>query len=157
MNTRLSRRLLIFPLALGIFLTACSGQSAPPAPTPTTTVSETPSNAADLKDYVASDPSLVKNTGCPQVIEFFAFWCTTCQAMRPTIHKLQDEYGERVDFIYLDIDADNTKTLRKELEFTGLRPTIVFLSGEGTEIGRMVGMHSEEELASQIDDLLSSG
>jgi thiol-disulfide isomerase/thioredoxin len=157
MKTRISRRFMILPLALSLLLSACSGQPASPTPVPTSAIPAAEPRASDLKDYIASDPSLVKNTGRPQFVEFFAFWCTTCQAMRPLIHKLQDEYGERVDFIYLDIDADNTKALRQELQFTGLRPTIVFLSGEGTEMGRMIGMHSEDELSSQIDSLLTSG
>jgi thiol-disulfide isomerase/thioredoxin len=115
------------------------------------------SRAVDLKDFVASDPSLVGATGRPQVVEFFAFWCTTCQAMRPLIHAAQDEYGEMVDFIYLDIDAENTKEWQKKLTFTGLRPTIVFLDAEGKEHARLVGVHTKEELYTKIDDLVAVG
>jgi thiol-disulfide isomerase/thioredoxin len=157
MKIRLSRPTAILGLLLSIVLAACGGQAPAPTTVPVSNSGDAAPQAVNLKDYVASDPALVKDTGRPQMVEFFAFWCTTCQAMRPIVHKLQDKYGERVDFIYLDIDAENTKQLRSDLQFTGLRPTIVFLSGEGTEVGRMVGMHTEEELTTALDNLLTSG
>src|SRR5687767_1669866 len=109
------RRLVIICLTLGLFLIACSSPQPTAVPVSQNNVSsgsgDTSSSASSLTDYIASDPAIVRNTGRPQVIEFFAFWCTTCQAMRPILHELQDRYTERVDFVYLDIDADNTKAL----------------------------------------------
>src|SRR4051812_26223460 len=118
------RRTVIILAVVGMFLAAC-GNAAVPTPVPTSApkaVNVAP-KAAALTDYVASNPALVRSTGRPQVVEFFAFWCTVCQGMRPTMHTLQDEYGQSVDFIYLDIDAENTKDLQRTLTFTGLRPT----------------------------------
>jgi thiol-disulfide isomerase/thioredoxin len=105
----------------------------------------------------ASDPALVRNTGRPQVVEFFAFWCDVCHAMHPTMVTLQQQYQQQVDFIYLDIDADNTKALRQSMGFTGLRPTIVFIAADGTEMGRLVGMHNLKELTDQISTILAVG
>src|SRR5215470_18632509 len=110
----------VFLLAIVGLLVAACGSAAPKADNAAPqAINAAPKamnaapQAAMLKDYVASDPALVRSTGRPQVIEFFAFWCTVCQGMRPTMHALQDEYGQSVDFIYLDIDADNTKELRR--------------------------------------------
>ncbi len=142
---------------------ACSSATpAPPAPPPqpTSTPTEvlpTPTKAVLLKDYVASDPALVGTTGRPQFVQFFAFWCTVCQGMRPVIHQLQDKYGAMVDFVYLDIDAANTKALQQKLAFTGLRPTIIFMDSEGKEVSRLMGEQTEQTLEQHIMDLLATG
>jgi thiol-disulfide isomerase/thioredoxin len=140
-------------------LSACSGPSTPP-PEPLRappTAEPTGTQAVKLTDYVASDPALVGTTGRPQVIEFFAFSCNTCQAMRPAIHALQDEYGFMVDFIYLDINAQNTKALQKQFAVTGEQPTIVFMDFTGQERTRLVGNHTKEELENRIQDLVAVG
>src|SRR5258707_8990505 len=151
-------RRTVFLLAIvGLFVAACASASPAPAPTTAPKAVNVVPQAAALKDYVASNPALVRNTGRPQVIEFFAFWCTVCQGMRPTMHALQDEFGQSVDFIYLDIDAENTKDLQRTLTFTGLRPTIIFLKSDGTETGRMFGDNPKENIAAQIDALTTVG
>ncbi len=149
----MKRRLLVL-MVIGIaVLTACGGQTTPtPLPTPLNMP-----KAALQTNYVASDPALVRGTGRPQMIEFFAFWCDICQGMRPMIHQLQDQYEKQIDFVYLDIDADNTKQLQRDFGFNGLRPTIIFLSAGGNEEGRLVGQHTKDEIAEQLDGLLTVG
>ena len=73
------------------------------------------------------------------------------------MHALQDQYSSMVDFIYLDIDAENTKELQKKLAFNGLRPTIVFLDASGAEKGRIIGVTPKEKVESQIEELLTVG
>lgn len=149
----MKRRLLVLFVLGATLLTACGGQASPTdVPTPLNMP-----KAALLTNYVASDPALVRGTGRPQMIEFFAFWCDICQGMRPMIHQLQDQYGSQVDFVYLDIDADNTKQLQHDFGFNGLRPTIIFLSADGNEEGRLVGQHTKDEIAQQLDGLLTVG
>jgi thiol-disulfide isomerase/thioredoxin len=113
--------------------------------------------ASELTTFIVSDPALVANTGRPQVVEFFAHWCEQCQQMRPVMHGLQDQYSSMVDFIYLDIDADNTAELRRKLGFNGLRPTIVFLDASGNEKGRIIGVTPKDKVESQIEELLTVG
>jgi thioredoxin-like negative regulator of GroEL len=40
----------------------------------------------------------------PLLIEFYANWCTTCQAIAPTVAQLHRDYGDRVGFVMVDID-----------------------------------------------------
>jgi thiol-disulfide isomerase/thioredoxin len=166
------RRSLLTVIILGLLLAACAGASPTTAPTTAIPNPNPPSAnsvavnveptivgtlAVNLTDYIASDPSLVGTTGKPQVVQFFAFWCTVCQGMRPRIHQLQDEYAGAVDFVYLDIDAQNTKDLQKKLTFTGLRPTIVFLDADGNEKSRLVGEQTKEEIQKRIESLVAVG
>jgi thiol:disulfide interchange protein len=157
------RRLLFTLIFLSLLIGACSSSPPPsptaPSPAPKAAVQAAPATTkyADLKDFVASDPALVGSTGRPQMIEFFAFWCITCQSMRQIVHELQDEYATAVDFVYLDIDAENTKTLQRDLTFTGLRPTIIFLDAKGQEKARLVGVHTKAEIANKLDELAAVG
>ena len=40
----------------------------------------------------------------PAVVEFYAEWCSVCRSMVPTVDRLRDQYGERINFVMLDID-----------------------------------------------------
>ena len=74
--------------------------------------------------------------------------------MRPIVHGLQQEYLGKIDFIYLDIDDPKNQDMMHQLTFTGLRPTIVFLSPSGQEKSRLVGQQTEDVLRAQIENLL---
>jgi thiol-disulfide isomerase/thioredoxin len=153
----------LFPMLILVTLTlvvsACGGPATPhseplqalPTDEPTGTI------AVKLADYVASDPALVGASGRPQVIVFFTFSSATCQAMRPIIHALQDEYGFMVDFIYLDMNAQNTKALQKQFAVTGAQPTIVFMDVTGQESARLVGQHTRDEVENLVQSLVAVG
>src|SRR5882724_8752915 len=110
-------RSVLLILLVAVVLSACAAPAPTPTPGPTATTVVTSANvpaSADQdsapvvpQDMYASDPALVRNTGRPQIVEFFAFWCDVCHAMHPTMVTLQQQYQQQVDFIYLDIDADN--------------------------------------------------
>jgi len=142
-----------------LFVVGCAGPSTPP-PEPLRalpTVEPTGTRAVKFTNYVPSDPALVGTTGRPQVIVFFTFSNTVGQAMRPSIHALQDDYGFLVDFIYLDIDAQNTKALQNQFVITGEQPTIVFMDFTGQERTRLVGQHTKQEIESLVQDLVAVG
>jgi thiol-disulfide isomerase/thioredoxin len=139
-----------FFLLVALLLSGCGGGHATPA-VPTAL------HAVELINYIASDPTLVKATGRPQVVVFFTFSSTASQALRPVLHQLQDEYADSVDFIYMDEEADNTKPLQKDMLIAGAPPTVIFLSAGGEEQGRLTGVHGEQELADLIDGLLMAG
>lgn len=94
-------------------------------------------------------------TGEPQVIEFFAYWCPTCQALAPTIHALEVEYYPDIKFSYLDIDNPAYDEYKDELGYR-YQPHIFLLDGEGNIVEQWVGLVSEDVFRVSLDELLNN-
>ena len=71
------------------------------------------------------------------VIQFSAIWCTPCQVLKPVMSKLSDEYKDKVNFYYADIDE---KALNTATSIAGVRgvPTVVVYK-KGVEVARKIG------------------
>lgn len=51
-------------------------------------------------------PALAKTK--PTVAIIRAEWCSACQKLEPTMMKLMQEYGDKVEFVMLDVSSDET-------------------------------------------------
>jgi thiol-disulfide isomerase/thioredoxin len=78
------------------------------------------------------------SNGKPTLMEFYANWCTSCQAMAPAMSALKQQYGDRVNFVMLNVD--NTKWLPEVLSYRvdGI-PHFVFLGKEGKTTAQAIG------------------
>ena len=81
------------------------------------------------------------------LIDFYADWCGPCQTLLPTVHKLAEEFEGAVSIRKVNVDQN------QELAAAyGVRsiPTLVQIS-EGKEISRIVGLVSEQDLRSRLE------
>lgn len=60
----------------------------------------------------AAGPSLTKTK--PTVVIIRAQWCHVCQKLEPTMMDLMKEYGEKLDFVILDVTNDETTSTAAE-------------------------------------------
>lgn len=60
----------------------------------------------------AAGPSLTKTK--PTVVIIRAQWCHVCQKLEPTMMDLMKEYGEKLDFVILDVTNDETTSAAAE-------------------------------------------
>ncbi|MGB3788891.1 MAG: thioredoxin family protein [Phormidesmis sp.] len=90
----------------------------------------------------------------PTLIEFYANWCTSCQAMAPDIQMLKESYRDRVNFVMLNVD--NTKWLPEMLNYRvdGI-PHFEFLSADSNEQGAAIGELPRAILAENLDALIA--
>lgn len=102
----------------------------------------------------ATDPDeVVLASGKVQLIQFFAFWCGPCQAMAPLVHGLEERYGARMNFIYLDIDDPRTTQLKKQLGYKS-QPHFFLLNPSGVVLRQWVGATPIEEISGAIEAAL---
>ncbi len=90
----------------------------------------------------------------PTLVEFYANWCTSCQAMVTEMSHLKQDYGDQVNFVMLNVD--NNKWLPEILRFgvDGI-PHFVFLDRNSQALASVVGQQPFAVLANNLSALVA--
>jgi len=108
MHTRaLSVALAAFALVTAGCLSGSPAEpTSEPPPSPTTGDDAPTATAAAWRftDATGQDWTDESLEGRPALLFFFATWCSTCRAKAPTMAKLHGDYGDRVQFLSIDVD-----------------------------------------------------
>ncbi|NEQ35529.1 MAG: thioredoxin fold domain-containing protein [Okeania sp. SIO3I5] len=90
----------------------------------------------------------------PSIVEFYANWCTTCQAMAPELEEIRQQYAGNANFVMLNVD--NSKWLPELVKYRvdGI-PHFVFMDREGTEVGQTIGEVPKSVMAANIEALVA--
>lgn len=94
------------------------------------------------------------SNGKPTLMEFYANWCTSCQAMAPDIAQLEQQYADTVNFVMLNVD--NTKWLPEILKYRvdGI-PHFVFMNNEGVAIAGAIGKQPLTVMTTNLEALIA--
>ena len=161
------RRYAFWAAGVLLIVTGCRAAPAttPDDPAPATETPEAatepppvagrPDEPASPDQFRADSAEHIAATGRPQLIEFFAYWCSVCNAARPTVHRLEAEYWGRIDFVYLDIDDPANQEAMQAYGFTA-QPLFVFIDADGNEIERWFGYTGETAFREAFDEYLNS-
>jgi thiol-disulfide isomerase/thioredoxin len=101
----------------------------------------------------ATSIEVALSNGKPTLTEFYANWCTSCQAMAPEIAEIKQKYGDSVNFVMLNVD--NNKWLPEILHYRvdGI-PHFVFLNRTGQPVAQTIGEQPQAILTANLDALL---
>lgn len=92
--------------------------------------------------------------GKPTFLEFYANWCTSCQAMAGDMAELRRRYGDQVNFVMLNVD--NTKWLPEMLNYRvdGI-PHFVYLDRQGEAVATAIGEQPRLVLTDNLEALVA--
>lgn len=92
--------------------------------------------------------------GKPTLMEFYANWCTSCQAMAEDLGQLEAEYADQLNFVMLNVD--NSKWLPEMLHYRvdGI-PHFVFLDPAGATIATTIGEQPRSILNENLQALVA--
>lgn len=95
------------------------------------------------------------NNNKPSLVEFYANWCTSCQAMAKDLATVKQEYQNSVNFVMLNVD--NNKWLPEVLRYRvdGI-PHFVFLNSDGMAIAQTIGEQPLSILQGNLEALIAS-
>ncbi|MGF1520391.1 MAG: thioredoxin family protein [Nodosilinea sp.] len=90
----------------------------------------------------------------PTLLEFYANWCATCQAMAGDMAELRESYGDRVNFVMLNID--NNKWLPEMLAYRveGI-PLFAYLGADARPIATAIGEQPRQILSDNLEALIA--
>ena len=153
----ISRRLLVVLLAI-----ACCFSFSISTPTPAF-ASSLLSGFAALKQAANNSVSyaVAVEDSKPALVEFYADWCSICRAMAPTVAELRDRFGDRVNFVMLDIDDPQWAEQVREFRVVGVPYFAFVLPPQGETDGLqvqqiLVGKYPKPVVAEALDRLLST-
>ena len=101
-----------------------------------------------LIDFKDEDfESKIKNEDI-SIIQFSASWCQPCRVLRPILDKLSDEYKDKANFYYADVEDGGINTGSQ----AGIRgvPTVIIYK-KGVEVDRKVGGVPESHMKEFLD------
>jgi thiol-disulfide isomerase/thioredoxin len=116
---------------------------------------ETGAMSLDTQAEESTPLSVALTNGKPTLMEFYANWCTSCQAMAKDLGELKQEYGNSVNFVMLNVD--NTKWLPEILNYRvdGI-PHFVFLGTDGKSIAQAIGEQPHQVMQANLNALVAA-
>ncbi len=88
----------------------------------------------------------------PTLVEFYANWCTSCQAMANDMSELEEAYSDRVNFVMLNVDNDKWLPELLKYRVDGI-PHFVYLTATGEAIANAIGEQPRQIMAANLDAL----
>lgn len=91
----------------------------------------------------------------PTMMEFYANWCTSCQAMAKDLGELKEQYAESVNFVMLNVDNSKWLPELEKYRVDGI-PHFVFFGKDGNAIAQAIGEQPRTVLQENLNALVAN-
>lgn len=96
---------------------------------------------------------IAMTNGKPTLVEFYANWCTTCQAMASDMNELEEQYTNKVNFVMLNVDNNKWLPEIERYRVDGI-PHFVFFEKDGNAIAQTIGEQPKTIMAANLEALV---
>jgi thiol-disulfide isomerase/thioredoxin len=113
------------------------------------------SESLDTQAEKSTPLEIAVSNGKPSLVEFYANWCTSCQAMAKDLAIVKQEYQNEVNFVMLNID--NSKWLPEILRYRveGI-PHFIYLDNQGKATAQSIGEQPLSILKANLSALIAN-
>ena len=115
---------------------------------------EANSVSLSMLDNQSTPLEVALGKGKPTLIEFYANWCTSCQAMAPDMAQLKQQYPDSVTFVMLNVDNPTWVPEILKYRVDGI-PDFVFLNKDGVAIAQTIGEQPRSIMAMNLEALIT--
>tara|TARA_Y100001933_G_C18693717_1_gene436118 strand:- start:72 stop:617 length:546 start_codon:yes stop_codon:yes gene_type:complete len=98
------------------------------------------------------DPELAFINKKPTFFEFYADWCEICKEMAPKINNLKTEYGDQINFVFLNVDNPKWNKYIQNFDVNGIPHINLFNSNAELE-ATFVGLQDEDLIKNSLKSI----
>ena len=99
--------------------------------------------------------SVIGRNDKPTVVDFWAPWCEQCRAAAPTLRQVELEYKDRVNFVLINGDLDESWNTIEAFGVDAI-PHLALISAQGDVETALIGPVPKSILTQDLDVLLSN-
>tara|TARA_Y100000589_G_scaffold317649_1_gene343986 strand:- start:2006 stop:2467 length:462 start_codon:yes stop_codon:yes gene_type:complete len=88
----------------------------------------------------------------PTFLEFYAEWCEICKEMAPNIVQLRNDYGDDINFVFLNVDNPKWEKYIKEFNVNGI-PQINLFNSQSKINTTFIGLQDEIKIKNALSNL----
>lgn len=89
----------------------------------------------------------------PAVLDFYASWCQPCQLLKPIFDKAKIQYGDKIQFMSINVDDPSNEQLMDQYEVSPI-PTTIFINKDGEVVSYSLGFSGDRPINEGISKIL---
>ncbi|PSB24491.1 thiol:disulfide interchange protein [filamentous cyanobacterium Phorm 46] len=115
---------------------------------------QTPSSSLTEMAKASAPLETALVNGKPTLMEFYADWCGSCQAMAKDLSEIKQKYAEPLNFVMLNVDNDKWLPEITKYRVDGI-PHFVYLNNKGSKIAETIGEMPRNIMEDNLDALIA--